>query len=136
MLNYILQSDEETGGKTYWPYFGSDYSGEGELSTNQDSYRNLLRDALDRPSRPAEDIVVALTDSSDLRRVPTDEAITRINYDRDRTVQMLRRSSVSIHSVIHRVFGFRVFMSDFLAQSRLTRGRTNRVSMRDLGLRF
>lgn len=75
------------------------------------------------------DNVIALTDASDLYRIPTNEQIKQINYNLDQGSLHFRKSGIRIHSVLHFVFIFRLFINNFTKQSTQLGGLTTRVSI-------
>lgn len=133
-MNYILESDNGNStspleGHTYFPWYGTDYHETSLQSANSEVYWQARRQAESAGFERAVDNVIALTDSSDLFKIPSNEQIQTINYNLDEGSLLFQKSGIRIFSILHYVFVFRLFINNFATQSSQLGGVTTRVSI-------
>lgn len=113
-------------------YFGSDFQTEGLQSTNETVYWNVRKKISQVNTEKYDDNVVALTDLSDISKVPSEDDIRRINYDRDKSLDLFRNSNVRIVGAIHYVYVMRLFLENFIAPANQAGGKTAQINLETL----
>ena len=95
-------------------------------------YWNVRKKIAESNTEQYDDNVVALTDLSDISKVPSEEDIRRINFNKDKNLTRFADSNVRIFAGLHYVYVMRLFLENFDAPANQTAGKTNKISLDSL----